>query len=101
MTKAKTTSISVKCPDMTFAQPRRNSQIRVMSSSQMMKHGSEAHFAVSRRRSPSTIGNQQRQSLDYMPQDSVAHEADNVQSQQRGDGTIADCLRRVHRSGWY
>ena len=49
-------SIGVKCPDTTFAQPRRNSQIRVISPNQTIKHGSEAHFAISRRRSPSRIG---------------------------------------------
>jgi hypothetical protein len=56
-TKVKITSIGVKCPDMTFAQPRRDSQMKVISTSQMTKHGSDAHFAISRPRSPITIGN--------------------------------------------
>ena len=34
-------SMGVKWPDITFAQPRRNSQMRVMRISQMMKHGRE------------------------------------------------------------
>ena len=51
------TSLGLKCPDITFAQPRRNSQMRLISTSQTMKHGSAAHFAISRWRSPSTIGN--------------------------------------------
>jgi hypothetical protein len=46
------TSIGVNCPDITFTQPRRKSQMRVMRTSQMMKHGSEAHLAISRLRNP-------------------------------------------------
>ena len=50
------TSIGVKCPDTTFAQPSRNSQMRIISNNQMMKHGIAAHLAISRSRSPRRIG---------------------------------------------
>jgi hypothetical protein len=60
-----TTSSGVKCPDMTLNQPRRNNQMRVMRTSQMRKHGIEAHFAISRWRSPNTIGTTKAESALY------------------------------------
>ena len=47
----------VKVPEMKLTQPRRNTQMIVMSVSQTRKQGMPAHLAISRPRSPITIGN--------------------------------------------
>lgn len=93
-TRVKMISTVVKCPDMTFAQPRRHSQSHQQQPhEETWKRGPLRDLALPE---PQHNWEPQWQSLHCMAKDSVAHDADNVQGQQHQQGAIADCLRCIH-----